>query len=363
MTRSTTKKLTEPLDEPEREFRRCRRAAWRQQQNESLAIAERNLFEDEASSSTNARAKPSIPLKTLREHSLPSSASAHEVDECDQNKPPEQVCLSRGDIYDDPSLLRFYQNDDIPPWGNNQQKKEDTPIVEKNKLDEDLQGTLVDATLYCGMIRSLMYLTSSRPDLIYAVYLCARYQAKPTEKHLSAVKRIFRYLKGTINMGLWYSKDTDMSLITYSDTDHTGCQDTRRSTSGGAQFLAKNTAVLTESRQTSYWRIGEPTRAIQASNLAFVPVMVVDELWNRCRSGLELVFPGFPSSCSTSIVRLSKIPWVVPTFVVIESEDIIAEFCGPSWWKELSKESGSKILSCGDGSCWKTFKPIASLIA
>ncbi|GJX56881.1 retrovirus-related pol polyprotein from transposon TNT 1-94 [Tanacetum coccineum] len=78
----------------------------------------------------------------------------------------------------------------------------DTPMVEKSKLDEDLQGTPVDATLYRGMIGSLMYLTSSRPDLIYAVCLCARYQAKPTEKHLNAVKRIFRYLMGTINMGL-----------------------------------------------------------------------------------------------------------------------------------------------------------------
>ncbi|GJW45132.1 integrase, catalytic region, zinc finger, CCHC-type containing protein [Tanacetum coccineum] len=67
----------------------------------------------------------------------------------------------------------------------------DTPMVEKNKLDDDLQGTPVDATLYRGMIGSLMYLTSSRPDLIYAVCLCARYQAKPIEKHLNAVKRIF----------------------------------------------------------------------------------------------------------------------------------------------------------------------------
>ncbi|GJY22088.1 retrovirus-related pol polyprotein from transposon TNT 1-94 [Tanacetum coccineum] len=103
----------------------------------------------------------------------------------------------------------------------------DTPMVEKNKLDEDLQGTPVDATLYCGMIGSLMYLTSSRPDLIYVVCLCARYQAKPIEKHLNAVKRIFRYLKGTINMGLWYSKDTGMSLTAYTDADHAGCQDTR----------------------------------------------------------------------------------------------------------------------------------------
>ncbi|GJT75440.1 hypothetical protein Tco_1042165 [Tanacetum coccineum] len=93
-------------------------------------------------------------------------------------------------------------------------------MVEKNKLDADLQGTPVDATLYRGLIVSLMYLTSSRPDLIYVVCLCARYQAKPTEKHLNAVKQIFRYIKGTINMGLWYSKDTDMSLTAYADANH-----------------------------------------------------------------------------------------------------------------------------------------------
>nr|GEV63854.1 uncharacterized mitochondrial protein AtMg00810-like [Tanacetum cinerariifolium] len=110
-------------------------------------------------------------------------------------------------------------------------------MVEKNKLDEDLQGKPVDATLYRGIIGSLMYLTSSRLDLINVVCLCARYQAKPTEKHLNAVKWIFRYLKGTINMGLWYLKDTGMSRIIYADADHAGCQDTKRSTSGSAQFL------------------------------------------------------------------------------------------------------------------------------
>ncbi|GKF17757.1 retrovirus-related pol polyprotein from transposon TNT 1-94, partial [Tanacetum coccineum] len=78
----------------------------------------------------------------------------------------------------------------------------DTPLVEKSKLDEDLHGKQVNATLYHGMSGSLMYLTSSRPDLIHVVCLCARYQAKPAEKHLQAMKRIFRYLKGTINMGL-----------------------------------------------------------------------------------------------------------------------------------------------------------------
>nr|GFA16143.1 hypothetical protein [Tanacetum cinerariifolium] len=111
-------------------------------------------------------------------------------------------------------------------------------MIENKKLDKDLQGKQVDATLYRGMIGSLMYLTTSRRDLSCVVCLCTRYQAKPTEKHLQAVKRIFRYLNGTINMGLWYSKDIDMSLTAYVDVDHAGCQDTRRSTSGSAHAIA-----------------------------------------------------------------------------------------------------------------------------
>ncbi|GJU78002.1 retrovirus-related pol polyprotein from transposon TNT 1-94 [Tanacetum coccineum] len=113
----------------------------------------------------------------------------------------------------------------------------DTPMIENKKLDEDLQGKQIDATLYRVMIGSLMYLTSSRTDLNHVVCLCAWYQAKPTKKHLQAVKWIFRYLNGTINMSLWYYKDSDMSLTTYANADHAGCQDTRRSTSGSAQFL------------------------------------------------------------------------------------------------------------------------------
>ncbi|GJY64352.1 retrovirus-related pol polyprotein from transposon TNT 1-94, partial [Tanacetum coccineum] len=130
-----------------------------------------------------------------------------------------------------------YASEIIKKYGMLTSDSVDTPMVEKSKLDEDLHGKQVDATLYRGMIGSLMYLTSSRLDLIYVVCLCARYQAKPTEKHLQAVKRIFQYLKGTINMGLWYSKDTEMSLTAYADVDHARCQDTRRSTSGSAQFL------------------------------------------------------------------------------------------------------------------------------
>ncbi|GKD88451.1 retrovirus-related pol polyprotein from transposon TNT 1-94 [Tanacetum coccineum] len=112
-----------------------------------------------------------------------------------------------------------------------------TPMVEKSKLDEDLQRKPVDPTHYRGMIGSLMYLTSSKPDLVFAVCMCAWYEEKPTENHLHVVKRIFRYLKGTIDMGLWYSKDSCITLTVYADANHVGCQDTRRITSGSAQFL------------------------------------------------------------------------------------------------------------------------------
>ncbi|GJR33929.1 hypothetical protein Tco_1209613 [Tanacetum coccineum] len=115
-----------------------------------------------------------------------------------------------------------YASEIIKKYGLHSTDSVDTPMIENKKLDEDLQGKPVDATIYHGMIGSLMYLTSSRRDLNYAVCLCARYQAKPTEKHLQAGKRIFGYFNGTINIGLWYSKDTDMSLTSYADADHAG---------------------------------------------------------------------------------------------------------------------------------------------
>ncbi|GJX49942.1 retrovirus-related pol polyprotein from transposon TNT 1-94 [Tanacetum coccineum] len=114
----------------------------------------------------------------------------------------------------------------------------DTPMVEKSKLDEDKEGKVVDPSQYHGMIGTLLYLTSSRPDLQFAICMCARYQARPTKKHLHTVKRIFRYLRGSVNRGLWYSKDSLIALTAFTDADHAGCQDTRRSTSGKAEYIA-----------------------------------------------------------------------------------------------------------------------------
>ncbi|GJX15517.1 retrovirus-related pol polyprotein from transposon TNT 1-94 [Tanacetum coccineum] len=116
-----------------------------------------------------------------------------------------------------------YANEILKKFDLHKSDPVDTPMVERTKLDEDLSGTPVHQTKYRSMIGSLMYLTASRPDLVFAVCMCARYQSRPIKKHLEAVKRVFRYLQGTINMGLWYPKDTVMALTAYTDADHAGC--------------------------------------------------------------------------------------------------------------------------------------------
>nr|GEY74963.1 integrase, catalytic region, zinc finger, CCHC-type, peptidase aspartic, catalytic [Tanacetum cinerariifolium] len=123
-----------------------------------------------------------------------------------------------------------------------------TPMATKH-LDFDLSGTPVDQTKYHSMVEALMYLTASRPDIMHATCYCARYQAKPTEKHLTAVKRIFQYLKDTIHMGLWYPKDTGFELTAFSYLDHAGCLDSRKSTSGGIQFLGGDKLVSWSSKK------------------------------------------------------------------------------------------------------------------
>nr|GEZ63992.1 retrovirus-related Pol polyprotein from transposon TNT 1-94 [Tanacetum cinerariifolium] len=112
-----------------------------------------------------------------------------------------------------------------------------TPIATKPKLDADLSGNPRRPTDYRSKIGSLMYLTSSRPHIVQAVSFCARYQSRLTEKHLKETKRIFRYLRGTVKLGLWYPKGSSFELTAFSDVDHAGCIDSCKRTSGGIQFL------------------------------------------------------------------------------------------------------------------------------
>nr|GEZ50009.1 hypothetical protein [Tanacetum cinerariifolium] len=124
-------------------------------------------------------------------------------------------------------------------------------LNEKSKLDEDKEGKAIDPSHYHGMIGTLLYLTASRPHLQFAICMCARYQVRPTEKHVYAVKRIFRYLRGTVNQGHWYPKDSSVALTAFTGADHAGCQDTHRSTSGSLQVLEERLISWSSKRQKS----------------------------------------------------------------------------------------------------------------
>nr|GEY77121.1 hypothetical protein [Tanacetum cinerariifolium] len=116
-------------------------------------------------------------------------------------------------------------------------KTTSTPMETHKPLLKDADGTDIHVHIYRSMIRSLMYLTSSRPEIMFDVYACSRFQVQPKASHMHAVKSLFRYLKGQPTLGLWYPKDSPLELIAYSRNDYTGSSLDRKSTTGGCQFL------------------------------------------------------------------------------------------------------------------------------
>jgi len=112
-----------------------------------------------------------------------------------------------------------------------------TPMSSTLSIDKDESGIEVDGKRYRGMIGPLLYLIASRPDIMFSVCMRARYQAFPKESHIKKVKRIFRYISGTTNIGLWYPKGSSCCLVGFSDFDFTGWKLDRNSTSGTCHFL------------------------------------------------------------------------------------------------------------------------------
>ncbi|GKE64928.1 hypothetical protein Tco_1519089 [Tanacetum coccineum] len=112
-----------------------------------------------------------------------------------------------------------------------------TPMSSDTKLTKDEEYESVDSTKYRGMIGSLLYLTSSRPDIMFSVCLCARFQEDPKTSHLDAVKSIFRCIKGTTHVGLWYPMGTSIETVVYADSDHARDYVDRKSTSGIYTFV------------------------------------------------------------------------------------------------------------------------------
>jgi hypothetical protein len=145
-------------------------------------------------------------------------------------------------------------------------KPKSTPIPTSAALDADEDGESVDQKEYRSMIGSLLYLTATRPDLHFAVCLCARFQASPRTSHRQAVKRIMRYLHFTPEFGLWYSASSTLSLCGYSDADFAGCRLDRKSTSGTCQFLGSSLVSWSSRKQSNVGQSTTETEYVAAAS-------------------------------------------------------------------------------------------------
>ncbi|GJV03265.1 retrovirus-related pol polyprotein from transposon TNT 1-94 [Tanacetum coccineum] len=159
-----------------------------------------------------------------------------------------------------------YINEMLKKFGLEDSKPMKTPMSSDTKLTKDEECESVDSTKYRGMIGSLLYLTASRPDIMFSVCLCARFQEAPKTSHLEAVKRIFRYIKGTTHLGLWYPKGTGIETVVYADSDHAGDYVDRKSTSGICTFVGccltswfskKQTALAISTTEAEYVSAGK----------------------------------------------------------------------------------------------------------
>jgi len=128
-------------------------------------------------------------------------------------------------------------------------KEASTPMPTNYYMDVDAAGVAVDKTKYRGLIGSLLYLTTSRPNIMFGVCLCARFQSNPKESHLKASKRILKYLKGTSTVGLWYPSHSPIQLVRYSYSDFAGCKLDRKNTSGACHLLGSSLISLHSKKQ------------------------------------------------------------------------------------------------------------------
>nr|GEW03285.1 putative ribonuclease H-like domain-containing protein [Tanacetum cinerariifolium] len=160
-----------------------------------------------------------------------------------------------------------------------------TPIDTEKPLLKDLDGEDVDLHIYRSMIGSLMYLTSSRMDIMFSIYACACFQVTPKVSHLHAVKKIFRYLKGKPHLGLWYPKDSPFNLVAYSDSDYARASLDMKSTTGGCQFQGciliswqckKQTVVVTSSTKAEYVVVKKHSMKLLEWNLHVTNVSSAD---------------------------------------------------------------------------------------
>jgi len=192
----------------------------------------------------------------------------------------------------------------LKKFGMQNAKEISTPMSTSCYLDKDEDGKSVEESKYRGMVGSLLYLTASRPDIMFSVCMCARFQANPKESHLSAVKRIMRYLIGTQNMGLWYPKGTDCTLVGYSDSDFAGCKMDRKSTSGTCHLLG-NALVSWHSKKQASVALSTTEAEYVAAGSCCAQIIWMKQQLSDFGINLKTV----PIKCdNTSAINLTKNP-------------------------------------------------------
>jgi len=179
-----------------------------------------------------------------------------------------------------------------------------TPMHPTCTLSKEDTGSTVDQKLYRGMVGSLLYLTASRPDILFSVCLCARFPSDPRESHLTVVKRIFRSLKGTTNLGLLYRKSLDYKLVGFCDVDYAGDRIERKSTSENCQFLGENLISWASKRQATIAKSTTKAKYISAASCC------TQLLWMKHHlEDYQINANSIPIYCdNTTVICLSKNP-------------------------------------------------------
>nr|GEZ76850.1 retrovirus-related Pol polyprotein from transposon TNT 1-94 [Tanacetum cinerariifolium] len=173
-------------------------------------------------------------------------------------------------------------------------------LVKISEVGPDLSGKSINETQYRGMIRLLMYLTASRPDIQFSTCLCARYQANPKESHLIVVKKNFRYSKGTSSLGLWYPKCLGFDLKGYSDSNYAGCNMDRKRTSGACQLL-RDKLVCWSAKKKQYVAM----TSAKADNVVVVGCCT-NILWMKSQiTDYDIIYEKVPIFCeNTSAIAI-----------------------------------------------------------
>ncbi|GJX42633.1 copia protein [Tanacetum coccineum] len=203
-----------------------------------------------------------------------------------------------------------------------------TPMSSDTKLMKDEECESVDSTKYRGMLGSLFYLTASRPDIMFSVCLCGHFQEAPNTSHLEAIKRIFRYIKGTTYLGLWYPKGTSIEIVVYADSDHAGDYVDRKSTSGICTFVGcyltswfskKQTALAISTTDAKYISARKACQQALWMKQALIDYDVrLDDVSIMLTTKARLTLA--KTRCNTLVLNTSK--YVTTFFVIISRKDI-----------------------------------------